>query len=89
MSDDAAKHFTAQGSVQEEGQPPRSTTLVITMQPNGNLEITGPLGNAILCYGILEKARSHIQQMHLMAELQHSQASKGGIGGLLKRMNGG
>ena len=89
MSDEAAKHFEAQGSVQEEGKPSRSFTLLITMHPDGNLEISGPIGNDLLCYGMLEKARSQIQKLHLLADLKRTQAKPGGIEGLLKRMNGG
>ena len=90
MSDDALKHFEAQqGGIQEQEKPSRSFTLLITMHSDGKLDITGPIGDDLLCYGMLEKARSQIQKLHLLADLKQTQAKPGGIGGLLKRMNGG
>ena len=87
MSDEVAKQF--ESVPKEEVVPSKSFTLVITMQPSGQLELSGPLGNDTLCYGMLEKARCQIQKLHLMAEMEKAQASRGGINGLMKRMNGG
>jgi hypothetical protein len=34
--------------------------LVITLQPGGQMSVTGPIGNKMLCYGMLECARDVI-----------------------------
>ena len=92
MSDETAKHF----EVQQPGadgtastQQARSFTLSITMQPDGSLELSGPLGNKVLAFGLLGAAHAQLTMLHLKSELLAAQKSRGGIEGLLKRMNGG
>jgi hypothetical protein len=89
MSDEVAKQFESQKQEEQVPSPSKSFTILITMQPDGNIEVTGPLVNDILCYGMLEKARCQIQKLHLISEQKRAQAKHGGIDGLLKRMNGG
>ena len=93
MSDDAAKHFEAQAPAEsEQATPGRSYTLSITLQPNGALELSGPLGNKVLSYGLLGAAASKLDEMWTMKALEAVAAkaqSRGGVSGLLKRMNGG
>ena len=40
--------------------------LQITLSPNGGVSVTGPIDNAMLCYGLLEAAkdviRAHVQK---------------------------
>jgi hypothetical protein len=38
-----------------------SIGLLITMQPNGSINVQGPIPNKVLCYGLLEAARDIIQ----------------------------
>ncbi len=89
MSDESAKHFDGQQS--EAAVPPqqRSFMLSITLQPDGSLELSGPLNNKVLAFGLLGAAQSQLTMLHLKAELVKAQKAKGGIEGLLKRMNGG
>jgi len=93
MSDDAAHHF-------EQQDPPtptdpvgsRSFTLVITMQPTGQLEITGPINNPVLAFGMLQAAIAHLTERFTLIKIDQvaQKAAKGnGIGGLLKRMGNG
>ena len=43
-----------------------TTKLTITLSPNGQVSVTGPIDNAMLCYGLLEVAkdvvRTHVQK---------------------------
>ena len=43
-----------------------TTKLAITLSPNGQVSVTGPIDNAMLCYGLLEVAkdvvRTHVQK---------------------------
>lgn len=36
--------------------------LVITLSPDGKLNVGGPLANKLLCYGMLEQARDVVRQ---------------------------
>lgn len=38
-----------------------SIGILITMQPNGSINVQGPIPNKVLCYGLLEAARDIIQ----------------------------
>lgn len=38
--------------------------LVIELMPDGSVNVTGPLPNKILCYGLLESAKEVIQNVH-------------------------
>ena len=87
MSDDAAKHFEASPKTVEAPQG-RSVTLAITLHPNGQVEFSIPQ-NKVLAHGLLGMAQEQLAKLSTMAELQQAQQSRGGIGGLLKRMNGG
>ncbi len=35
--------------------------LIVTLTPDGNVQVAGPLDNPILCYGLLEYARDAIK----------------------------
>ena len=35
--------------------------LTITMQPDGEIQISGPLGNKVLCYGMIEAAKDAVR----------------------------
>lgn len=37
-------------------------TIVITMQPDGQVNISGPLDDRITCYGLLDTAKDIIQE---------------------------
>lgn len=37
------------------------TTIVIKLKTDGNVDITGPIHDKILCYGLLEVAKSIIK----------------------------
>lgn len=88
MSDSYAEQV--QQEQQSQTPPPqKAITLLITKQPNSiDVEVQGPLQNDFLCYAMLEKARAHIQNLHLM-QAMNSMATKGngqGLAGLLKKM---
>ena len=38
--------------------------LVITLQPNGHIQVQGPLDNKLACYGMLEMAKEAISAHH-------------------------
>ena len=38
-----------------------TTKLTITMSPNGEVRVHGPIDNALLCYGLLEVAKDVIR----------------------------
>lgn len=89
MSDEVAKQFEAQNK-QTPGTPAgKSVTLSVTLHPNGEINFQLPAGNKILAYGLLEVARAQLDKIYLTAELQQSTPPRGGVEGLLKRMNGG
>ena len=44
--------------------------LVIEMDPQGNVSVTGPIANKLLCYGLLESARDAIKD-HCDKQGQH------------------
>ena len=89
MSDEVAKTFEAQKPVAESASTGRSVTLSVTMHPNGQVDFQFPQGGKVLIYGMIELARAQFDKMILTTELQKAQASRGGMNGLLKRMNGG
>ena len=89
MSDEMAKAFEAQ-QPQIPGTPEgKSVTLSVTLHPNGQIDFQLPAGNKILAYGLVEVARAQLDKMYLMNELQQNPPPRGGMEGLLKRMNGG
>lgn len=56
----------------EERPAPKAVQILITMAPNGGVQVTGPIDNKLLCYGLLDCARDAIKD--------HSdQKAKGGI----------
>ena len=89
MSDEVAKAFEAQ-KPQVPGTPEgKSVTLSVTLHPNGQIDFQLPAGNKILAYGLIEVARAQLDKMYLMSELKQAVPPRGGVEGLLKRMNGG
>ena len=89
MSDEVAKQFEAAKPESETKEQGRSVTLSITLQPNGQIDFQLPAQNKILAYGLLECARAKLDEMYLVQAAQKAQPSRGGINGLMKRMNGG
>lgn len=77
---------------QEQPAPPspdgRSMTLSITLHPNGQVEFNMPM-NFVLAHGLLGMASSKLALLQLVQEAKQQQPVKGGLEGLLKRMNGG
>jgi hypothetical protein len=58
---------------QQQQQPrPEPVQLVITMQPDGQIQLTGPIGNEIFCLGLLAKAQQIIAE-HSRAVTQQQQ----------------
>lgn len=57
---------------------PQPVTLAVTLHPDGNLQLQGPVDNKILCLGLLDLARH--------AVLTHDPAKQPGI--LLGQRNG-
>lgn len=45
----------------EVKQEPQPIQLVITLNPDGQLSLSGPIQNKILCYGLLGRARDAIK----------------------------
>ena len=90
MSDEFAKKVEGEPPIQP-GSPDsgKSVTLMITLHPNGHIDFQLPMGNKILAYGLLECARAQLDKMYLSAEVKASGSPRGGMNGLLKRMNGG
>lgn len=91
MSDEVAKQFEKETT--PETPQGRSMTFSITLHPNGELELSGPIGNKVLSYGLLGAAASKLDEIYtiqaLEAKVAKASASRGGMAGLLKRMNGG
>lgn len=44
--------------------------LVITLHPNGNVSLNGPLANTMLCYGMLELARDAVRTFQVQRNMQ-------------------
>ena len=87
MSDEIAKQFQAE-TPEKDAPQGRSVTLSITLHPNGQLEFSLPR-QKVVAYGLLGCAQSELDKMNFMSDLEKQAASRGGVGGLLKRMNGG
>ena len=88
MSDAFAEQVTGGGPpTTPEG---RSITMTITLHPNNQLEVNGPLGNKVLAYGLLGAAAQQLDQMYVLNELKQAAALNGGsLSGLLKKMGRG
>lgn len=41
---------------------PTGIQLVITLTPEGQVQVAGPLNDRVLCYGLLESARDAIRE---------------------------
>ena len=46
-----------------------TTKLTITLSPNGGVSVTGPIDNAMLCYGLLEVAKD-VVRMHVQKKAE-------------------
>lgn len=42
----------------------KSVTLIITLEPNGDVAVSGPTSNKMLCYSLLELGRDCIKDYH-------------------------
>lgn len=89
MSDEFAKKVE-QDRVETPGVPEgKSVTLSVTLHPNGQIDFQLPAGNKILAYGLIEVARAQLDKMYLLSEMKETVPPRGGVEGMLKRMNGG
>ena len=88
MSDEIAKEFEAKETPQDSSPDGRSVSLTITLHPNGQLEFNMPT-NKVLAHGLLGVAQEQLIKLAMIAEAKQAAASRGGINGLLKRMQGG
>lgn len=89
MSDEVAKQFETEPFPRKDVQPEgRSVSVTITLHPNGQVEFNLP-SNKVLAHGLLGLAQEQLTKLSLIAEVQQAQTSRGGMSGLLKRMNGG
>jgi len=61
--------------------------LIITMHENGRMDFSMPT-QKVLAYGMLECARAQIDKIFLIQEAKKEKASRGGMSGLMRRMNG-
>ena len=76
MSDNGDKLNTEKAVTQEEPQP---IQMIITFYPaNGRVDVSGPLTNRTLCYGMLEMAKDAIYELKEKMKPQ-IQVPKGGI----------
>lgn len=91
MSDEVAKKFEEEFKGLAEPVQGRSITLTITLHPNGQLEMSGPLGNKVLANGLLGAGIQELHRIHLLKEIDQmaKSANGGGIAGLLKKMGRG
>ena len=90
MSDRAAEHFNGQELPNPEAPVAAQTiTLSVSLHPDGKIDFKLPAGNKILAYGLLEVARAQLDKVYLLDEAKQQAASRGGMHGLLRRMNGG
>lgn len=90
MSDEMAKQFETQKVPETPGTPEgKSVTLSVTLHPDSSVEFRFPAKNKILSYGMVELARAQLDKMYLLAEMKDMVSPRGGVEGLLKRMNGG
>lgn len=88
MSDEVAKQFESQ-KPEAPVSNGKSVTLSVTLHPDGSAEFHFPGKNKILSYGLVELARAQLDKIYLLDELKQSAPPRGGVEGLLKRMNGG
>lgn len=49
----------------ETPKPQPGIVLSITQLPNGQISVTGPLGNTLLCYGMLESAKDVVRKFNV------------------------
>lgn len=90
MSDAMADKVEAERQAHTPGADPgKSVTLSVTLHPNGQIDFQLPAANKILAYGLIETARAQLDKLYLMEESKRAASSRGGMNGLLKRMNGG
>ncbi len=62
--------------------------LVITMDEKGNVNVNGPLANRVLCFGLLEMAKSNINEWVAKQQEQRVQpASDAEVAALIKPGN--
>ena len=69
----------------------RSISLSATLHPNGQVEFSIPKNKIVAngLVGMLSVELAKMEVMQMLAQAQQSSASRQGINGLLKRMNGG
>lgn len=89
MSDEMAEKLSTPSNGDEEK---KSLTLTITLHPDWTVECSFPK-NRLITRGMLAEAQAQLTKMDTLVTMADAngkvQASRGGINGLLKRMNGG
>ena len=93
MSDEMAERVEAERATPAPQESMgRSVTLSATMHPNGQVEFAIPK-NKIVAHGLNGMIAAELAKMEVLQAMNALQAketaSRGGINGLLKRMNGG
>lgn len=91
MSDEMAERVEQEKITTPESVGGRSVTLSATLHPNGQVEFSIPK-NKIVAHGLVGMLSAELAKMEvfqMLAKSQDALKSRGGIDGLLKRMNGG
>lgn len=53
-------------------QPADAVVITVTFTPDGNVNVSGPIENKVLCYGLLEMAKDAIRRYNPNRILQPS-----------------
>lgn len=72
------------------GGPPEPIKLTITLNPDMNVTVSGPVGNKLVCYGMLEMAKEAISRQQIqptIAPASHIPAGLPAIDELSARRN--
>ena len=90
MSDEIAKQFQAIPNKEVTPESGRSSSLIVTLHPNGEVQFQIP-ANKMVAHGLLGMAQTQLAKLELLQELQSQAkaANGGGINGLLKKMGRG
>ena len=88
MSDEMAEKLTPQSN----GTEKKSLSLTITLHPDWTVECDFPT-NRLMARGMLSEAQAQLTKLDTLVSITEAnakvQAARGGLSGLVKRMNGG
>ena len=88
MSDEMAEKLNPPSN----GEAKKSLSLTITLHPDWTMECSFPT-NRIIARGMLEEAQAKLTKLEMLSSVADAnakvQAARGGLSGLMKRMNGG